>query len=464
MFVSFVHLHVYSAYSLLTATASVEKLVMDAKEKGYKALALTDRNVMYGVVTFYKECLKHSIKPIIGLTVDVLSEEEARAFPLVLLAKNQEGFQNLLKITSSVQTKSMAGIPIKWLKHYSEGLFALTPGLEGEVEQALMNEEMEKARKVAGLYQQLFGDSFYMSLQNHHIPSQNVLNDKILELANTDQLKLVATNQVYYLHKEDAFAHECFLSIKGGSTLQDEERERLGSDQYYLKTPQEMTETFPNNPGALANTLKIAEACNVMIELHKTKLPKFPTEEGKSAEVLLEEKCWQGFYERYLTPDESMKNRLQYELSVIKKMQFSDYFLIVWDFMRFARGSGILTGPGRGSAAGSLVAYTLYITDVDPIKHQLLFERFLNPERISMPDIDIDFPDHRREEVIQYVATKYGQLHVAQIITFGTLAAKAALRDVGRVFGLNTMELDRLSRTIPTKPGITLQEAYNQSQ
>lgn len=464
MFMSFIHLHVYSAYSLLTGTASVEKLVIDAKEKGYRALALTDRNVMYGAVSFYKECIKQSIKPIIGLTVDVLSEEEARAFPLVLLAKNQEGFQNLLKITSSVQTKSMTGIPIKWLKHYSEGLFALTPGFEGEIEQALINEEMERAHRVIRLYQQLFGDSFYMSLQNHHIPSQAALNNKLLELANNDHLKLVAANQVYYLQKEDAFAQECFLAIKNGSKLQEEERERLGSDQYYLKTPEEMTALFPDNPDALENTLKIAEACNVTIELHKTKLPKFPTEEGKTAENLLEEKCWQGFSERYPAPDEAMKNRLQYELSIIKKMQFSDYFLIVWDFMRFAREAGILTGPGRGSAAGSLVAYTLYITDVDPIKHQLLFERFLNPERISMPDIDIDFPDHRREEVIQYVANKYGQLHVAQIITFGTLAAKAALRDVGRVFGLNTKDLDRLSKMIPPKIGITLQEAYSQSQ
>jgi DNA polymerase-3 subunit alpha len=461
---SFIHLHVYSAYSLLTSTASVEKLVMDAKEKGYKALALTDRNVMYGAVAFYKECIKHSIKPIIGLTVDVLSEEEEKAFPLVLLAKNQKGFQNLLKITSSVQTKSIAGMPIKWLKHYSEGLFALTPGVEGEIEQALVNEEMEKVDKVIHLYQQLFGDSFYISLQNHDIPSEQILNSKLLELANKHHIKLVASNQAYYLHKEDAFAHECFLSIKNGSKLQDQKRERFESDQYYLKTEEEMTELFSHIPDALENTLEIAEACHVEIELHKTKLPKFPTEDGGSAETLLEEICWQGFYERYPEPHEAMKNRLQYELSVIKEMQFSDYFLIVWDFMRFAREAGILTGPGRGSAAGSLVAYTLYITDVDPIEHELIFERFLNPERISMPDIDIDFPDHRREEVIQYVATKYGQLHVAQIITFGTLAAKAALRDVGRVFGLNTMELDRLSRTIPTKPGITLQEAYNQSQ
>ena len=462
MIVSFIHLHVYSAFSLLTSTASVEQLVMDAKAKGYKTLALTDRNVMYGAVSFYKECLKQSIKPIMGLTVDVISEEQKdEAYPLVLLAKNQTGFQHLLKITSTVQTKSLKGIPIKWLKHYSDGLFALTPGIEGEIESALQDGENEKAARVLNLYQQLFGnDSFYISLQNHQIPIEQSLNQKLIDFANNHQVKLVATNQVFYLHKEDSFAHECLLSIKNGDKLQDQERQRLDSDQYYLKTPNEMTELFADLPNLLENTLKIAEECNVMIELHKSKLPKFPTEMDQTPENLLEELCWKGFNERIRKPDEEAKKRLKYELSIIHKMKFSDYFLIVWDFMKFAREAGILTGPGRGSAAGSLVAYTLYITDVDPIEHQLLFERFLNPERISMPDIDIDFPDHRRDEVIQYVVKKYGQLHVAQIMTFGTLAAKASLRDVGRVFGLNTKELDQLSRMIPSKLGITLSEAY----
>ena len=289
------------------------------------------------------------------------------------------------------------------------------------------------------------------------------MNQKLIDFANNHQVKLVATNQVFYLQKEDSFAHECLLSIKNGDKLQDQERQRLDSDQYYLKTPNEMTELFADLPNLLENTLKIAEECNVMIELHKSKLPKFPTEMDQTPENLLEELCWKGFNERIRKPDEEAKKRLKYELSIIQKMKFSDYFLIVWDFMKFAREAGILTGPGRGSAAGSLVAYTLYITDVDPIEHQLLFERFLNPERISMPDIDIDFPDHRRDEVIQYVVKKYGQLHVAQIITFGTLAAKASLRDVGRVFGLNTKELDQLSRMIPSKLGITLSEALKES-
>ena len=462
---SFIHLHVYSAYSLLTSTASVEKLVLDAKKKGYKSIALTDRNVMYGAVSFYKQCLKHSIKPIIGLTVDVLSEQQKdKAFPLVLLAKNQSGLQNLLKITSAVQTKSIAGIPIKWLKHYSDGLIALSPGIEGELEQAVLNNDSTMIQQVLALYEQLFGESFYISLQNHQIPYEQDLNNSLIRVATDHGIPLVATNRVYYLDQGDAFAQECLMAIKNGEKLQDEAPLSLESDQFYLKTPNEMTELFSSVPEALENTFKIAEACNVMIELNQTKLPRFPTENGKSAETMLEELCWQGLAQRYPVQNDEIKQRLQYELNIIKRMKFSDYFLIVWDFMKFARESGILTGPGRGSAAGSIVSYTLYITDVDPIQHGLLFERFLNPERISMPDIDLDFPDHRRDEVIHYVTQKYGQLHVAQIITFGTLAAKAALRDVGRVFGLDTKELDQLSRLIPSKLGITLRDAYNESQ
>ncbi|WP_338470488.1 DNA polymerase III subunit alpha [Niallia sp. XMNu-256] len=462
---SFIHLHVYSAYSLLNSTASVEKLVLDAKKKGFKAIALTDRNVMYGAVSFYKQCLKHGIKPIIGLTVDIISElQQNKAFPLVLLAKNQIGLQNLLKITSAVQTKSPAGIPVKWLKHYSEGLFAITPGMEGELEQAVLQQDEQSMDQILTLYQQLFGNSFYISLQNHHISEEVQLNEKLIHIAESNKVKVVATNSVYYLNQEDSFSHECLLAIKNGQKLQDETHERLLSDQYYLKTSQEMTELFSALPDALQNTLEIADDCNVMIELQKTKLPKYPTENGMSADALLEKLCQQGLTERYSEQTKEIKERLQYELTVIKNMQFSDYFLIVWDFMKFARESGILTGPGRGSAAGSLVAFTLYITDVDPIQHGLLFERFLNPERVSMPDIDLDFPDHRRDEVIQYVAGKYGQLHVAQIITFGTFATKAALRDVGRVFGLNTKELDQLSRMIPHRLGINLRDAYKESQ
>lgn len=463
---SFSHLHVYSAYSLLTSTAPVERLVRDAKAKGFTALALTDRNVMYGAVAFYNECLKNSIKPILGLTVDILSESEGEeSYPLVLLAQNNTGFQNLMKISSAVMTKSPKGLPMKWLKHYAKGLIAITAGMEGEVEQLLLQGKTDEARKAANLYLQLFGpNNFYLALQDHGLELEAGLNRHVVQIGEKLGIHTVPTNQVFYLNREDSFAHECLLAVKNGDKMQDEGRERLENDQYYLKGPAEMVELFSSNPDALENTLLIAERCNVTLDLETQHLPKYPSENGMSSEDLLDSLCMSGLESRYETPLAEHRDRLQYELTIIKRMKFSDYFLIVWDFMKYARDNGILTGPGRGSAAGSIVAYVLYITDVDPIKHELFFERFLNPERISMPDIDIDFPDHRREEVIEYVAEKYGEQHVAQIVTFGTMAAKAAARDVGRAFGLNTKELDRLSRTIPSRLGITLEEAYRESE
>ncbi|WP_449621467.1 DNA polymerase III subunit alpha [Robertmurraya sp. Marseille-Q9965] len=462
---SFVHLHVYSAYSLLSSTATIEELVQDAKKKGFKAIALTDQNVMYGTIAFYKACLKASIKPIIGLTVQVQSgRKEERSFPLVLLAQNQQGFYNLLKISSVVQTNSPTGIPMKWLRGYANGLIGITPGIKGEVEESLAAGDVEEATQCIRAYQHIFGqENFYLGIQNHGLRIEATVNEQLVELSKQLQIQLVATNEVHYLEKEDSFAHECLLSIKNGEKLQDESRERLETDQYYLKTSQEMVELFKALPDALENSLKIADACNVMIELNQMNLPKYPTTGEKNTAELLEELCLKGFNERYPDPTEEHKTRLFYELEIIKKMNFADYFLIVWDFMKFSRENGILTGPGRGSAAGSMVAYVLYITDVDPIEYNLLFERFLNPERISMPDIDIDFPDHRRDEVIEYVSEKYGKLHVAQIITFGTLATKAVMRDVGRVFGLNPKELDQVSRLIPSRPGISLKKAIAES-
>lgn len=462
---SFIHLHVYSAYSLLSSTATVEQLVANAKQKGFSALALTDRNVMYGAIAFYKECLKHKIKPILGLTVDVLSAKTAsESYPLVLLAKNNTGFQNLLKITSVVQTKSPDGIPVKWLRAYSKGLIAISPGLDGEIEHELEADEYQQAKSVAEQYQYIFEKGqFYLTLQNHQTEREAKVQAGIKKISSEIGIPLTISNQVYYLDKEDSFAHECLLAIKEGVKLSDEGFVRLESEEYYLKTADEMIQLFSTNPEALQNTIEISEQCNVMLELHQQNLPKYPIENNRSAAALLEEVCWKGFHERYKNPSEEHIKRLQYELHIIQKMKFSDYFLIVWDFMRFSKENGILTGPGRGSAAGSMVAYVLYIIDVDPIEHHLLFERFLNPERISMPDIDIDFPDNRRDEVIKYVSQKYGELHVAQIITFGTLAAKSALRDVGRAFGLTPQELDSLSRKIPSKLGITLKAAYKES-
>ncbi|MEH7114628.1 DNA polymerase III subunit alpha [Neobacillus niacini] len=463
---SFIHLHVYSAFSLLTSTASVNELIVNAKKKGFKAIALTDRNVMYGTIEFYKLCIKNGIQPIIGLTVDVESEnEKENSYPLVLLAENEIGFKNLLKISSAVQTKADNGIPFKWLKHYSDGLIAISPGIEGEIEQNLLNGKQEQAIEIIEKLQSIFGmGSFFLAIQNHQIEKEAIVTRKIQTIAEKQKIPMVATNRVHYIEQEDMFAHECLLAIKNGDKLQDDHRERLDSDQFYLKTAIEMIEVFAEIPDALENTIAIAKRCMVNIELNKTYLPEFPTENGQPAAEYLGKLCQKGLRERFESPTREHMERLSYELSVINSMKFSNYFLIVWDFMRYARENGILTGPGRGSAAGSLVAYVLYITDVDPLAHQLLFERFLNPERISMPDIDIDFPDHRRDEVIEYVAKKYGELHVAQIVTFGTMAAKGAMRDVGRAFGLNTKELEQLSRRIPSRLGINLEDAFKESQ
>jgi DNA polymerase III subunit alpha len=464
--VSFIHLQTYSAYTLLTSTASIENLVMNAKKKGFSSLALTDRNVMYGAVEFYKLCRKNEMNPIIGLTVDMESAiTEETSFPLVLLAENEVGFKNLLKISSVVQTKAKNGIPMKWLKHYIKGLIAITPGIEGEIEQYLIKGKETEAKDLIGKFDHLFGrGNFFLSVQNHQMEQESEIRKKFYLIGKEMDIPIVATNQVHYLEKEDMFAHECLLAIKNGDKLQEDHREVLGSNQFYLKSANEMVECLSEYPEALENTLKIVKRCNVNIELNKSYLPKFPTENGQLADEYLEELCNEGILKRFHSPKKEYFERLDYELTVIKRMKFSDYFLIVWDFMKYSREHGILTGPGRGSAAGSLVAYVLFITDVDPIDHQLLFERFLNPERISMPDIDIDFPDQRREDVIEYVAKKYGELHVAQIITFGTLAAKAALRDVGKVFGLNSKELDQLSRLVPARLGINLSTALQESK
>ncbi|WP_113928452.1 DNA polymerase III subunit alpha [Bacillus sp. P14.5] len=461
---SFVHLQVSSAFSLLSSTASVKSLVQKAVQQQYRAIAITDRNVMYGVIPFYQECRKNCIKPIIGMTVDVMSESEDRSFPLVLLAKNNAGYGNLLKISSVIGTKSPEGIPYKWLKGYGNGLIGITPGIKGEIEQGLLAGSHENAEAACVRMQKVFGkDSFYFSLQNHGLQDERIIEEGFQKLSQKHGVKQIVTNDVQFVEKEDAFAQECLLAIRDGVKLADDERETLPNDQYYFKSKDEMLELFGRHVDALENTMNAANECNVEIAFNQNLLPKYPLPPGESADQYLEKVCLQGLKERGLENTGIYMDRLKYELSVILKMNFSDYFLIVWDFMKFAREQHILTGPGRGSAAGSLVAYILKITDVDPIVHGLLFERFLNPERISMPDIDIDFPDYRREEVIEYVHQKYGDLHVAQIITFGTLAAKAALRDTARVFGFNSKELEQLSKFVPSRHGLSLKSAYDES-
>ncbi len=463
---SFVHLQVKSAYSLLASSASVEDLVRSASDRGFKAIALTDQNVMYGALTFYKECLKYGLKPIIGLTASVLVDERSdKACPLVLLAKNIQGYRNLLKISSIIQTKSKNGIPKKWFRHYSQGLIGISPGLGGEMEQYLLEDKWEEAQQLVAFYKQCFeqGD-IYFSCQNHGLQEENILNKKMIMFGHEVKIPIVATNQVRYINKDDSFAYECLLMLETGTKLTDDSREKLKSKENYLKTISEMIELFSDSPEYIEQSLIIASKCNVELELGKIELPKYPVPNDEPAKDYLARLCLSGLRERYSSPTDEHLERLTYELEIISKMNFSDYFLIVWDFMKYAHENGILTGPGRGSAAGSIVAYVLRITDVDPIRHSLLFERFLNPERISMPDIDIDFPDNRRDELITYVAGKYGQLHVAQIITFGTFQARAALRDIGRVVGISSKEADYLAKQVPPRLGITLEQAYKESK
>lgn len=452
----YVHLHVQSAYSLLSSTIDIDGLIAEAKANGMKSLALTDRNVMYGVIPFYKACKKNGIKPIIGLIADVMHGEEA--FPLLLLARNNNGYSNLLKISSSIQVRSKQGLPLKWLRGYREGLIAISPGEEGFVETSLLNGEKAQAEEMLQTFKSIFGNNhFYLSVQ-----SNEQLRALVCELASETQTKVVATNPMHFLKSNDTLAYDVLKALQTGSKLTAAQIQENQKNEHYFKSTEEMSRSFSNMPEVIENSVRIASQCHVDIAFNQRLLPKYPTSEP--ADELLHRLCEEGLAKRYGKVPKQYYERLVYELSVIKKMNFSDYFLIVWDFMKFARQKKIVTGPGRGSAAGSLVAYVLEITDIDPMEHHLLFERFLNPERISMPDIDIDFSDIRRDEVIAYVAKKYGELHVAQIITFGTFAAKAALRDTGRVFGLNSKELDSLSKMIPNRLGITIREALNESK
>lgn len=454
---SFVHLQVRSAYSLLESTISVDTLVLNAVKKGYKAVALTDHNVLYGAVHFYQTCKKQNIQPIIGLTADILSEDEQSSFPLVLLAMNRQGYQNLIKISSALQTKAKNGLPFRWLKGYSGGLIALSPGPDGEIETALQADRFSDAISLLQKYQSVFTDNrFFLSL--HKSQNAKAYEGQLKQLGTP----LVAGQRVQYLHSEDQTYLEALYCLGNNLTMEEADFTELKGN--YLSAFDELRSHFSNENEAVRNSGLIADRCQVELEFGQTLLPKFLVPEGKSAAQFLRENCQKGFQFRYPNATSAHFERLEYELSIISKMNFDDYFLIVWDFMNFARKQRILTGPGRGSAAGSIVSYVLGITNIDPIKYGLLFERFLNPERISMPDIDIDFPDNRREEMIQYVAKKYGQIHVAQIITFGTFGPKAAMRDAGRVFGLATTELDLISKMIPSALGTTLKDAFTNSK
>lgn len=454
----YIPLQITSEYSLLESSCRIDRLIDKAKEMNFHSLALTDHNVMYGVIPFYKACKANGIKPIIGLKINIRLATSEATPELVLLAKNNVGYQNLMKISSRIMLGSEGeyqspAISEKQLEKYTDGLLAISTGLNGIVQQDFVHIKH---------YFSMFKGQFFLGLEDHGLAEEKKLNLDLIRLARENDIQLVAMQEVYFLEKADAYAHECLLCIKSGAKITEADHPRLKSDQHYLKSTEEMAMLFAHIPEAMENTRKISEMCNLEISLDEYILPRYPLEDGMEAGKYLRELCGNGLTERYSVITDDIRERLHYELMIINKMGFNDYFLIVWDFMKFAHERNIMTGPGRGSAAGSIVAYLLRITDVDPIEHKLLFERFLNPERVTMPDIDIDFPDNRREEVIQYVMRKYGAMHVAQIITFGTLAARAAIRDVGRVLGTDTKLVDRLAKLVPGS-GITLDRARKES-
>ncbi|SFS99311.1 DNA polymerase III subunit alpha [Paenibacillus sp. BC26] len=480
----FVHLHVHSEFSLLDGAARIRDLVDQAAALGMKALALTDHGVMYGAVPFYKACRAQGIKPIIGcevyLTTGSRFEKGARKdnpiYHLILLAKNETGYRNLMKLSSIGHLEGFhykPRIDFESLSQHAEGLICLSSCLGSEIAQHLLHDRTEHALRSANRYRDIFGDDFYLELQDHGMLEQKKVLQATLALAKETGIKTVATNDVHYLKSTDAAVQDVLICIGTGKTIEDDDRLQMLTDQMYLKSADEMTMLFRQAPDAVACTVEIAEKCNLELTFGRALLPSFsPIPTGMSSSAYLAALCHEGLEARYAgnsdwADDSRAKvqavTRLEYELGVIDKMGFSDYFLIVWDFIRFAHEQGIRTGPGRGSSAGSLVAYTLNITDVDPIRYKLLFERFLNPERISMPDIDIDFNDERRDEVINYVSAKYGEEHVAQIITFGTMAAKAAVRDVGRAMAVPFAEVDRAAKLIPNQLGISLEEALRMS-
>ncbi|QCX34475.1 DNA polymerase III subunit alpha [Caloramator sp. E03] len=468
---SFVHLHVHTEYSLLDGSARIKKLVKKAKELNMKSLAITDHGVMYGVVDFYKACIEEGIKPIIGCEIYLAPRSlykkensyDASNYHLVLLAKDNEGYKNLMKIVSCAFIDGFYYKPrvdYELLKKYSKGLIALSACLGGEIQSLLLEGKYNEAKDKVIMYKDIFEeDCFYLELQNHGIKEQEKVNEDLIKLSKETGVGLVATNDVHYINREDASAHEILLCIQTTKTIDDSDRMKFPTDEFYLKSPKEMIELFGFVPEAIENTIKISQKCNVKMEFNKTKLPEFDTPDGVSSREYLRKLCFDGLYKRYKDPSKEVIERLEYELSVIEQMGYVDYFLIVWDFIRFAKEKGIMTGPGRGSAAGSIVAYTLGITKIDPIKYNLLFERFLNPERISMPDIDSDFCYERRQEVIDYVVEKYGKDRVAQIITFGTMAARAVIRDVGRALNYSYAEVDAIAKMIPFELNMTIDRA-----
>ena len=473
---NFTHLHVHTEYSLLDGASKIKELVARTKELGMDSIAITDHGVMYGVIDFYRACREVGIKPIIGCEVYVapgsrfdreVGRGEDRYYHLVLLAENDLGYHNLMKIVSRGFTEGYYYKPrvdMEVLREFHEGVIALSACLAGEVAVQIRRGFLAEAREAALRYLDIFGEgNYFLELQDHGIPDQTVVNTELLKMHEELGIPLVATNDIHYVNAKDWEAHDFLLCIQTNKKLKDEDRMRYEGGQYYLKSPEEMEALFPYAKEALENTYKIAQRCNVEIVFGEQKVPKFDVPAPYDAYGYLEHLCREGIKRRDQPVTKELQERLDYELGTIKHMGYVDYFLIVWDFIHYAREHGIPVGPGRGSAAGSIVAYCLEITNIDPIRYNLLFERFLNPERVSMPDIDIDFCYERRQEVIDYVVRKYGKEKVVQIVTFGTMKARAVLRDVGRVLDMPYAMVDAVAKAVPRDLNITLDLALQTS-
>ena len=472
----FVHLHIHSEFSLLDGANRIKDLPVRAKELGMKAMAITDHGVMYGVIDFYKACKKEGIKPIIGCEVYVASRtrfdkeaQDKKYYHLILLAKNNKGYQNLSKLVSLGFTEGYyykPRIDLEILEKYHEGIICLSGCLAGAVSQAILNGNIEEAENVAKWHHNVFGEDYYLEIQNNGVKEQVMVNQKIIQIARRLNIPIVATNDAHYLKKEDAYNHEVLLCIQTGKRITDEDRMRFETDELYVKSPEEMSEYFKNFPDAIENTVKIAEKCNVEFEFGHTILPNYDVPEEYATHYdYFKKLCDDGIKKRYgENPSQEILDRAAYELKIISQMGYVDYYLIVWDYINYAKSVGIPVGPGRGSGAGSILAYAIGITDIDPMKYNLLFERFLNPERISMPDFDVDFCYERRGEVIDYVERKYGKDHVSQIITFGTMSARMVIRDVGRALDMPYAECDKLAKMIPNELHITIKKAMEQNK
>ncbi len=472
---SFAHLHVHTEFSLLDGACRIGNMMEHVKELGQDAIAITDHGVMYGVIDFYRAAKAAGIKPVIGCEVYVARRTrfdkdhtlDSNPYHLILLCKNEEGYRNLIHMVSLSFAEGFYNKPrIDWqlLEQYHEGLIAMSACLAGEVASKILQQNYEGAKQTALAYRALFGEDYYLEIQDHHLTEDDDVCRGVMRIAEETGIPLVATNDAHYTRKEDAHMQDVLMCIQTGKTVDDIDRMRFETEEFYLKSEEEMAALFPKHPEAISNTMEIVDKCNLNFTFGQYHLPSFDVPEGYTAEEYLHKLCMEGFDRRYDPNDTEKRERLQYELDMIQRMGFVDYFLIVWDFIHYAKTHGIPVGPGRGSAAGSMVAYCLDITTLDPIQYSLYFERFLNPERVSMPDIDVDFCYERRQEVIDYVTRKYGADHVAQIVTFGTMAARNAIRDVGRALNIPYGDVDVVAKLIPTELHITIDKALAASE